>query len=148
MVLVNLPMSSGCNTTPIVNLADTSFLFSKLHNKFIVEGCGTAEISSHGNMLTRCSTICSQESGSVKRSYCNWINCCQTSIPYYMDMYKTRSSSSFSLFKTGLSLSKTPHRINFCSRVGGGGWVFVGVWLGLGWAATEWLWWWRWEGGG
>ncbi|KAJ0467715.1 putative protein kinase RLK-Pelle-WAK family [Helianthus annuus] len=94
MVLVTLPMTSACNTTQILNLAHTPFLFSKLHNKFIVQGCGTGEILSDGNMHTGCSTICSQESGSVNRSYCDGINCCQTSIPYYMDMYSVNVTAS------------------------------------------------------
>ncbi|KAF5768266.1 putative flavanone 3-dioxygenase [Helianthus annuus] len=94
MVLVNLPMTSACNTTQILNLAHTPFLFSKLHNRFIVQGCGTGEILSDGNMHTGCSTICSQECGSVNRSYCDGINCCQTSIPYYMDMYSVNVTAS------------------------------------------------------
>ncbi|KAJ0953780.1 hypothetical protein HanRHA438_Chr00c47g0858211 [Helianthus annuus] len=65
-----------------------------LNKWFIVQGCGTGEILSDGNMHTGCSTICSQECGSVNRSYCDGINCCQTSIPYYMDMYSVNVTAS------------------------------------------------------
>lgn len=94
MLIVNaVPMTSNCiqsvwNSSRILDVTDTPFLFSKSHNKFIVEGCGTAAISTHGSMLTRCSTICSkQNEQGFKRSYCNGVNCCQTNVPFYLDAY-------------------------------------------------------------
>ncbi|KAD2804479.1 hypothetical protein E3N88_37856 [Mikania micrantha] len=49
MVLVNVSMRSDCqapvwSSNQIVNLGETPFMFSKSHNKFIVEGYGTATV--------------------------------------------------------------------------------------------------------
>ncbi|KAL8246528.1 hypothetical protein R6Q59_007744 [Mikania micrantha] len=106
MVLVNVSMMSDCqapvwNSSQIVNLGDTPFLFSKSHNKFIVEGCGAANISTGGNVLTGCSTICSQQSVNFKKNSCYGINCCQTNIPYYLEDYSVnvmRNKSCLSAF--------------------------------------------------
>ncbi|KAL8227031.1 hypothetical protein R6Q57_016863, partial [Mikania cordata] len=99
MVLVNVSMKSDCqasvwNNSQIVNLGDTLFLFSKSHNKFIIEGCGTANISTGGNVLTGCSTICSQQSVSFKKTSCYGINCCQTNIRYYLENYSVNVMSN------------------------------------------------------
>ncbi|KAK1410851.1 hypothetical protein QVD17_37392 [Tagetes erecta] len=99
MVLVNFPTTSTCqtpvwNSTQIINLYDTPFMFSKQHNKFIVEGCGNANISTNGVVLTGCSTICSQQSLSVKRNNCYGNNCCQTNIPFYLEDYSVEVKNS------------------------------------------------------
>lgn len=100
MLLVS-PVSNSIQNLN-VDLTDTPFLFSKSHNKFIVEGCGKAVISSLGNELTGCSTICSQQSvKSSRRNSCYGINCCQTNIPYYLKTYNVnvfRNDSSLSAF--------------------------------------------------
>ncbi|PWA35218.1 wall associated kinase-like 1 [Artemisia annua] len=111
MVLVKYPMNSNCQTPQILNLdlgdIDNPFLFSSMHNKFMVEGCGKATISSGGRELTGCATICSHQSSSYRRNSCYGINCCQTSIQYYLKTYnvslmssdtQTRSKSCLSAF--------------------------------------------------
>ncbi|XP_076890867.1 wall-associated receptor kinase-like 9 [Bidens hawaiensis] len=93
MVLVNVSMSSDCqvpvwNISQIVNLVGSPFLFSKMHNKFNVLGCGTAAISSqYGNELAECSTFCSQRPVGSRIGNCYGMNCCRVKVPYYLDTY-------------------------------------------------------------
>ncbi|CAI9271798.1 unnamed protein product [Lactuca saligna] len=100
-VLVNVTMTSGCqnpvsNSSQLLNidLGDTPFLFSKSHNKFIVEGCGAAVILSNGNALTGCTPTCFQKPVSYRRRDCFGINCCQTNVPYYMKTFSVNITTS------------------------------------------------------
>ncbi|KAJ0711587.1 putative protein kinase RLK-Pelle-WAK family [Helianthus annuus] len=97
-VTVNVSMTSDCQT-PVrnssqiltVDLGGTPFLFSQEHNKFTVEGCGNAVILEQDNLLTGCSTIC-QNISTTNRNSCYGINCCQTTIPYYLETYSVNIS--------------------------------------------------------
>ncbi|KAK9067457.1 hypothetical protein SSX86_014786 [Deinandra increscens subsp. villosa] len=95
---VNVSMISDCqtqvrNSSQIlsVDLGGSPFLFSQEHNKFTVDGCGNAVILEQGNLLTGCSTICQNETVN-NRSDCYGINCCQTTIPYYLETYSVNTS--------------------------------------------------------
>ncbi|KAI3781137.1 hypothetical protein L2E82_11138 [Cichorium intybus] len=92
-VAVNVSMNSDClnpvrNNTQIlsVDLGESPFLFSREDNKFTVEGCGNAVILEQGNLVTGCSTIC-QNQTTNQRNNCYGINCCQTTLPYYLKTY-------------------------------------------------------------
>ncbi|KAJ0463687.1 putative wall-associated receptor kinase, galacturonan-binding domain-containing protein [Helianthus annuus] len=86
-VTVNTPTVSYCqkpvwNSRGImgVDLDGSPFLFSKLNNKFVFEGCGNAKmVMDNGSVLTGCSTTCSGTPSKTNK--CFGINCCQTTIP-------------------------------------------------------------------
>ncbi|KAJ9541268.1 hypothetical protein OSB04_027774 [Centaurea solstitialis] len=93
-VTVNVSMTFDCripvrNNSQILNmdLGGSPFLFSGLHNKFVVEGCGNAFVLDHGRALIGCSTTCSNDSVNEIISSCLGINCCQTTIPYNLKSY-------------------------------------------------------------
>ncbi|KAK1432555.1 hypothetical protein QVD17_09452 [Tagetes erecta] len=97
-VNVHVSMISDCqtlvrNSSQIlsVDLRGSPFLFSQEQNKFTVEGCGNAVIMEQENLLTGCSTICQNET-NTNRNSCYGINCCQTSIPYYLETYIVNAS--------------------------------------------------------
>ncbi|XP_071731195.1 wall-associated receptor kinase-like 1 [Rutidosis leptorrhynchoides] len=98
-VTVNISMTSDCQNTVrnssqilSVDLTGSPFLFSQEHNRFTVEGCGNAVILEQGNLLTGCSTICRNESVSNEGNSCYGINCCQTTLPYYLETYSVNVS--------------------------------------------------------
>ncbi|CAH1433429.1 unnamed protein product [Lactuca virosa] len=93
---VNISVISECGD-PIrnssVELGESPFLFSRDDNKFTVEGCGNAVILDQGeNLVTRCSTIC-QNQTTNQRDDCYGVNCCQTTIPYYLKTYTIDTTS-------------------------------------------------------
>ncbi|PWA50468.1 Concanavalin A-like lectin/glucanase, subgroup [Artemisia annua] len=92
-VTVNGPMVSNCQNTVqnssqtmSIDLGSSPFLFSKLHNKLVVEGCGNGVISEHGSALTGCSTACINDTVSDKNN-CLGFSCCHTAIPHYLKSY-------------------------------------------------------------
>lgn len=92
-VKINVLMTSDCQNTVrnssqilSVNLGGTPYLFSQEHNKFTVEGCGNAFIEKQGDLLTGCSSICENRTIN-QRNNCYGVNCCQTTIPYYLESY-------------------------------------------------------------
>lgn len=98
-VTVNISMTSDCQNTVrnssqilSVDLRGSPFLFSQEHNRFTVEGCGNAVILEQENLLTGCSTICQNQSVINERNNCYGINCCQTTIPYYLETFSVNSS--------------------------------------------------------
>ncbi|KAK1410826.1 hypothetical protein QVD17_37367 [Tagetes erecta] len=100
IVSVSIPRISHCqkpfpNISQMVsiNLGGSPFLFSKLHNKFVFEGCGIAAMMDKGSVITACSTTCRNVTLSDKHN-CFGIGCCQTTIPHYL--------SSYSINLTGL----------------------------------------------
>ncbi|PWA77863.1 wall-associated kinase family protein [Artemisia annua] len=101
-ISVNMQKLSACSqTTKSVDLASSPFLYSKSHNKFVVEGCGNGVIlGDHGSVLTGCSTTCSNHTTTntavtiYTNNTCFGINCCETTIPHYLN--------SYSMFLTGL----------------------------------------------
>ncbi|KAI3747322.1 hypothetical protein L6452_09776 [Arctium lappa] len=97
-VTVNVSMISDCrnpvwNSSQNVNLDGSPFLFSRFHNRFIVEGCGNAFILDHGRVLTGCATTCRNSLVSEISSNCVGINCCQTTIPYNLKSYSINVTS-------------------------------------------------------
>ncbi|XP_023751815.1 wall-associated receptor kinase-like 8 [Lactuca sativa] len=97
---VNFSMNSDCvdtirNNSQIlsVDLGESPFLFSREDNKFTVEGCENAVILDQGgNLVTGCSTIC-QNQTTNQRDDCYGVNCCQTTIPYYLKAYTIDTTS-------------------------------------------------------
>ncbi|KAK9050695.1 hypothetical protein SSX86_030336 [Deinandra increscens subsp. villosa] len=85
-VTVNTPMISDCNRTNSIDLGTSPFLFSKLHNKFVFEGCGNAFMTDHGSWVTGCSTTCGNQS-VIEKNNCRGISCCQTTIPHHLKSY-------------------------------------------------------------
>ncbi|GJY78220.1 wall-associated kinase family protein [Tanacetum coccineum] len=91
-VTVNMPKVPACSqTTKSMDLDNSPFLYSKSQNKFVVEGCGNGVIlGDHGNVLTGCSTICNNHTTTSvmdRNNKCLGINCCETSIPHYLNSY-------------------------------------------------------------
>ncbi|KAK1410842.1 hypothetical protein QVD17_37383 [Tagetes erecta] len=92
-VTVNMPKISNCqnpfkNSTQImsIDLEGTPFLFSKEHNKFVLEGCGFASLVNNTSVVTACSTTCLSVTVS-DRNNCFENGCCQTTIPSYLKSY-------------------------------------------------------------
>ncbi|KAK1411500.1 hypothetical protein QVD17_38049 [Tagetes erecta] len=92
-VTVNMPKISNCqnpfkNSTQImsIDLEGTPFLFSKEHNKFVLEGCGFASLVNNMSVVTACSTNCLSVSVG-DRNNCFENGCCQTAIPSYLKSY-------------------------------------------------------------
>ncbi|KAJ0853090.1 putative protein kinase RLK-Pelle-WAK family [Helianthus annuus] len=94
-VIVNIPRVSYCQK-PVWNISEimgvhldgSPFLFSKLNNKFVFEGCGNAiMVMDNGSVLTGCSTTCRSDTLS-NGNHCFGIGCCQTTIP---DRFKSYS---------------------------------------------------------
>jgi len=69
-----------------VNLDGSPFFFSKLHNKFVFEGCGIAALMDNGSLVTTCSTACLGVTLS-DRNNCFGIGCCETIVPYDLKSY-------------------------------------------------------------
>ncbi|KAJ0832129.1 putative wall-associated receptor kinase, galacturonan-binding domain-containing protein [Helianthus annuus] len=84
-VTVKMPKYSPCqnpvpNTRQImsIDLRLSPFLFSKLQNKFVFEGCGNAVMMdqrTRSEVLTVCSSYCDNNSHSDKNN-CFGIGCC------------------------------------------------------------------------
>ncbi|KAF5789174.1 putative wall-associated receptor kinase [Helianthus annuus] len=92
-VTVNAPKTSDCGNlvqsssqTTSFDLGESPFWFSKSHNKFVFEGCGTAAMMDGGSVVTGCSTACPGVTFS-DRNNCFGIGCCKTAIPYYVKSY-------------------------------------------------------------
>ncbi|XP_076928783.1 wall-associated receptor kinase-like 1 [Bidens hawaiensis] len=90
IVTVNTPKISDCQVpvrnTSSIDLGGSPFLFSKSHNKFVVEGCGTAVMMDHGSALTGCSTSCRNDTVNDKDT-CLGVTCCETIIPHHLKSY-------------------------------------------------------------
>ncbi|KAL4560079.1 hypothetical protein LXL04_032227 [Taraxacum kok-saghyz] len=89
-VTVNVPMVSDCDNPSIQNnnllLIDSPFLFSKLDNIFVVEGCGSAAIMENVSIVSGCSTTCSNGTVSDLNN-CFGVGCCQTTLPYNLESF-------------------------------------------------------------
>ncbi|CAH1436755.1 unnamed protein product [Lactuca virosa] len=107
-ITVNVSKISNCqnpvwNSSHILRANPGSggnpFLFAKLHNIFVVEGCGNAfMIRDHGSaVVTGCSATCHNNTVSDVNN-CFGIGCCQTIIPYDL--------KSFSLDLTDMETQK------------------------------------------
>ncbi|KAL3503560.1 hypothetical protein ACH5RR_038009 [Cinchona calisaya] len=69
------------------DLSGSPFLFSKEFNKFVLLGCGNALLNQKHDrqVLSGCTSMCKISSNV---SGCYGINCCETSIPYYLTDYQ------------------------------------------------------------
>ncbi|KAL3523061.1 hypothetical protein ACH5RR_015895 [Cinchona calisaya] len=69
------------------DLNGSPFLFSKEFNKFVLLGCGNALLNQKHDrqVLSGCTSMCKISSNV---SGCYGINCCETSIPYYLTDYQ------------------------------------------------------------
>ncbi|KAJ0485503.1 putative wall-associated receptor kinase, galacturonan-binding domain-containing protein [Helianthus annuus] len=93
-VTVNTPRISDCqslvlNSSDImgVDLGGSPFLVSRLSNKFVFEGCGTAAmVANNGSVITGCSSDCDNGTPS-NRTNCFGMGCCQTPIPHRVRSY-------------------------------------------------------------
>nr|GEV10739.1 wall-associated kinase family protein [Tanacetum cinerariifolium] len=98
-VTVNMQKISNCSQTNSVDLSTTPFVYSKSHNRFVFEGCGNAVMmGDHGNVLTACSTTCSNVDTTTtisvhRNNKCVGINCCETTIPHYLKSYSMNLTS-------------------------------------------------------
>ncbi|KAJ0464556.1 putative protein kinase RLK-Pelle-WAK family [Helianthus annuus] len=61
--------------------------FSRSDNKFTVKGCGFAAILNDGEIITGCSTICTNDSALNGRGGCFGLGCCRTTSPYNLKSY-------------------------------------------------------------
>ncbi|KAJ0451971.1 putative wall-associated receptor kinase, galacturonan-binding domain-containing protein [Helianthus annuus] len=90
-ITVNTPKYYDCQNlgseTRNIDLGKSPFLFSKSHNKFVFEGCGSARMMDHGtHVLTGCSNNCLNDTLSDRNS-CFGDSCCQNTIPRYLKAY-------------------------------------------------------------
>ncbi|KAL8246540.1 hypothetical protein R6Q59_007756 [Mikania micrantha] len=95
-VTVSTPrITAGCQNpvgnisqTMSTNLGGSPFFFSKSHNQFVFEGCGTAAITMDDvSVVTGCSTTCVNGTFSRDGNNCVGDGCCQTEIPRYFRSY-------------------------------------------------------------
>ncbi|KAL8246544.1 hypothetical protein R6Q59_007760 [Mikania micrantha] len=91
-ITVNVSMIFDCqnrifNSSQIIGIPDSPFLFSRLHNIFVVTGCGNAVITDiEGTTVTGCSTTCSNDT-FMDLNNCYGIGCCQATVPYYLQQF-------------------------------------------------------------
>ncbi|KAL8193855.1 hypothetical protein R6Q57_026097 [Mikania cordata] len=95
-VTVSTPrITAGCQNpvgnisqTMSTNLGGSPFFFSKSHNNFVFQGCGTAAIMMDDeSVVTGCSTTCVNDTFSRDGNNCVGNGCCQTDIPRYFRSY-------------------------------------------------------------
>ncbi|XP_074318830.1 putative wall-associated receptor kinase-like 11 [Silene latifolia] len=88
----NLCPRNGTKEVKSFDFRDTPFLFSRLHNVFMVEGCGGSAVLKNrsGDILAGCSSFCDGHTGQKNTSVCFGAGCCQASLlpsptSYYID---------------------------------------------------------------
>ncbi|MFS8009227.1 putative wall-associated receptor kinase, galacturonan-binding domain-containing protein [Helianthus anomalus] len=93
-VTVNMPtLYSGCQNSVRnsskatgLDLGGSPFLYSKIRNKIVFEGCGVASMMYNGSVVTGCSTACLNVT-HIHRNKCYGISCCETTIPKFLTSY-------------------------------------------------------------
>jgi hypothetical protein len=96
-VRVNYPTFSICtyNSTIIrkqnVELANSSFFFSRYENIFVAMGCDNSASmrSSDGSIIGECKSRCDSSEVVIHGSNCDATNCCQTTIASDLDASET-----------------------------------------------------------
>ncbi|CAL9111759.1 unnamed protein product, partial [Musa textilis] len=80
----------------ILNLDNTPYRFSDVHNMFTVIGCNTLAyiLSFRTNYQSGCVSMCQNELSLVNGS-CSGIGCCQTSIPKNLTYYRVSFDENF-----------------------------------------------------
>ncbi|KAJ0464555.1 putative protein kinase RLK-Pelle-WAK family [Helianthus annuus] len=93
-VTVSMPTLYSCCQNSVLNsskatsfdLGGSPFLYSKIRNKIVFEGCGVASMMYNGSVVTGCSTACLNVTHS-DRNNCYGISCCETTIPKFLKSY-------------------------------------------------------------
>ncbi|KAG6467851.1 hypothetical protein ZIOFF_072415 [Zingiber officinale] len=93
------PISSACyNSTSTdwsLDMRDTPYRFSNLHNKFTVIGCDTlANLLDYQGYASVCVSRCLDEQ-SITNGSCTGTGCCQTSIPENLKYYEVSFDGAF-----------------------------------------------------
>ncbi|KAK3014242.1 hypothetical protein RJ639_009216 [Escallonia herrerae] len=98
-ITVNNPVVKDCGNSTgnevlmtSNGLEGTPYLISDVNNKFTVLGCGNAVLGQDGIVVAGCSSLCNQNS-TTQVSGCYGINCCETTIPFYLNRYSVNVSS-------------------------------------------------------
>ncbi|XP_076941333.1 wall-associated receptor kinase-like 8 [Bidens hawaiensis] len=102
-VTVNMPNNiydcqnpaQNSSQTRSIDLGNTPFLFSRLQNKFIFNGCGNGVMTdNYGSVVTGCSTTCLNDSTVRERNKCYGFSCCQATIPHHLKSYNMNVTGS------------------------------------------------------
>ncbi|KAI7745737.1 hypothetical protein M8C21_009338, partial [Ambrosia artemisiifolia] len=93
-VHVNVSVTSRCGNSvgnsdhiPSIDLTESPFLFSGSRNRFTVKGCGYAALLTDGEVITGCSTTCTNDTALNDRDGCFGLGCCQTTLRYNLKSY-------------------------------------------------------------
>ena len=98
-VRVNYRTLSSCTSDSSikenVELANSSFIFSKDNNIFVALGCDNfasmESVDGSGSVVIGvCMSVCTEIDQVSNASMCNGINCCETTIPSHLDAFNTR----------------------------------------------------------
>ncbi|KAK4368293.1 hypothetical protein RND71_012085 [Anisodus tanguticus] len=73
------------------NLSGSPFYYSKDRNKLMFVGCGNGLVTQKQNVLSGCTSICSQ---GTTLTGCYGINCCQSLVPFDLSSYKANFTNS------------------------------------------------------
>ncbi|KAL3523056.1 hypothetical protein ACH5RR_015890 [Cinchona calisaya] len=93
--------SSGTETSAITgwninttDLAGTPFFYSKTYNKMMLFGCGNAVLNqSEFKILSSCASTCEFSTPQVITK-CYGVNCCETTLPFYLTEYHLKLTIS------------------------------------------------------
>ncbi|XP_027088190.1 wall-associated receptor kinase-like 1 [Coffea arabica] len=87
------------------DLGGAPFFYSKIYNYLVIFGCGNAVlINQNDKILSGCTSTCEFNSPAqaIDTSSCYGVNCCETTIPFYLSKYHLNfTASRFSLGGTG-----------------------------------------------
>ncbi|KAJ4843021.1 hypothetical protein Tsubulata_039391, partial [Turnera subulata] len=76
--------TSSSNSSTLVNLTGSPFMFSSVSNRFIAVGCNTlGTITEDATLLIGCRSTCGKERGAIEwddAGFCQAQNCCTTSV--------------------------------------------------------------------
>ncbi|KAL3523058.1 hypothetical protein ACH5RR_015892 [Cinchona calisaya] len=96
-VTVNAPIphfcSSGNQTGAIIgwnssDLTGTPFFYAKTYNTMMLFGCGNAVLNQNENkILSGCTSTCEFNNPDQVTTSCYGVNCCETTIPFYLSKY-------------------------------------------------------------
>jgi len=93
-VRVNYPTFSTCTNSSSrkhnVELANSSFIFSYYHNRFVAMGCdNTASMRFSDDSMIGCSSRCDSSKAVINGDSCNGTSCCQTTITSGLNTFET-----------------------------------------------------------
>ncbi|XP_009627286.1 wall-associated receptor kinase-like 1 [Nicotiana tomentosiformis] len=73
------------------NLSGSPFYYSKDRNKLMLVGCGNGLVTQNLNVLSGCTSICSE---GATLTGCYGINCCQSLVPFDLSLYTANFTNS------------------------------------------------------